>query len=365
MEAEVLVLISIVIPTLYPKQNLRRLLESIVALDYPLKEIEVLIVGNRKQDEAFLNKIKKKYLNIFYDFSIFITQVRSANIARNMGIRRARGEYIFFIDDDCIIHNPQYIKRMTSFLESHADVDAVGGHYLLDESYSQRAIDKTYARLAQQWLEQAADPETGNTQYLIGGNCCYRAKLFREGFVFDPSMSFGGTETSLNSLLISRNKKLVFLFDNPLIHRFRISLFNFLKKAYLQGQGKAHNIRNNNLIVLPSKKSINKDFKNIYTSAYDYFFHLGFHSLERSSALSLKDRLMQKFEMFLFPPRVQTIARRIYSQLFHMIYMISNRFYYQVVYRIYCKIYYMSEYHWRVYLRPVFDFILKIVGKKK
>lgn len=361
-------LISIVIPTLYPKKNLRRLLDSLVCVDYPLKEIEVLIVGNRKQDESFLKKIQNKYFDIFYDFPIFITQVQSANIARNMGIRRARGEFIFFIDDDCIIQNPQYIKRMTSFLENHGDVDAVGGHYLLDESYSQRTIDKTYARLAQQWLEQAADPETGHTQYLIGGNCCYRSKLFREGFVFDPSMSFGGTETSLNSLLISRNKKLVFLFDNPLIHRFRISIFNFLKKAYLQGQGKAHNIRNNKLVVISPRKLLKSEFKNIYTSAYDYFFHLGFHSLERGRALDLKGRLMQKLEIFLFPPRVQTFFRRCYAHLIHLIHvshMISIWFYYQVLYKIYCKMYYMSEYHWRVYLRPVFDFIMKIVGKKK
>ena len=56
------------------------------------------------------------------------------------------------------------------------------------------------------------------------------------------------------------------------------------------------------------------------------------------------------------------LVKKIYHKVRHFLYMSGIFIYYKIIHRIFCKIYYMSEYHWRVYLRPMGNFLL---GRKK
>ncbi len=349
--------ISIVIPTLYPKFNLTRLLQSIAESEFDHKRIDIILVGNQRSSSRYLLELSKKWRDFFYDVRSLCTGVRSANIARNSGIRMARGELIFFIDDDCLVADKSYFKKMTSFMQENPHVSGLGGCYGLDESYSKRTLDKSYAMLAKHWLDQAVFSDTGETQYLIGGNCCYRASVFSEGFSFDPTMSFGGTETSLNSQLMAAGKTLIYRPEFQLKHRFKISLYSFIKKAYGQGRGKAHNLAHNQLKI----REVNKNksalpFSNFYTSCYDYFFQLGVNSKAKKSRFDWKS-WGQYLELLFFPPRVQNRVKHYFSIMRHRLVMAGIFFYYRVIHKIFCKIYYMSEYHWRVYIRPIGSWI--------
>ncbi len=350
--------ITVVIPTLRPEFNVERLIESINHSEFSSQAIDLIVVGNKIKSLHYLKKMKTKWQENFYDLRVLCTGIKSANVARNSGIRLARGELVFFIDDDCIVADRFYFSSMVNYMKEHPEVDALGGCYQLDESYSQREIDKTYAHLAKHWLDHATFNDKGQSQYLIGGNCCYRALLFREGYSFDPAMAFGGTETSLNSQLVSQGKVLIYKPELQLKHRFRVSLYQFIKKAYAQGRGKAHNLRYNQLVERSQR--VEFPFSNLYTGLYDYFFQLGLKSDAKAKGFD-GQRLGQFLELLFFPPRVQNTIKHYYFMIRHRIVMAAIFFYYRVLYKIFCKIYYMSEYHWRVYFRPFFLWVKRLL----
>ena len=91
--------ISIIIPTYKPGPYLKDCLESINNQTMNKKCFEVIIV---------LNGVIKPYIECIYnltkmyDFNsvVITTETPGVSNARNIGLIRAQGEYVCFIDDD-------------------------------------------------------------------------------------------------------------------------------------------------------------------------------------------------------------------------------------------------------------------------
>lgn len=93
-------LVSIVIPTHNRKIMLLRLLKSIFESDY--KNIKVIIVDDASSDGTF-NEVKNKFGK---NKSLFLIRNKKnlfASASRNAGLEKAKGEYIFFVDDDNVL----------------------------------------------------------------------------------------------------------------------------------------------------------------------------------------------------------------------------------------------------------------------
>lgn len=91
--------ISIIIPSHNRARKLIRLLNSIEKSLFPLNYIEVIVVGDYSRDTISL--IKQKYpwiamLNTRHELL--------PSAARQLGAEIASGEFLFFIDDDNILH---------------------------------------------------------------------------------------------------------------------------------------------------------------------------------------------------------------------------------------------------------------------
>tara|TARA_Y100000780_G_scaffold221082_1_gene229008 strand:+ start:14164 stop:15261 length:1098 start_codon:yes stop_codon:yes gene_type:complete len=358
--------ISVVIPTHLPKKNRDSLLKLFTSLkeDNLSRGLDIILVANFSRDLAFLENLLREMREYFYDLRIFATNKESANIARNFGAMKARANYLYFIDDDCALIKSNYLESLLQFMKENADISALGGGYTESNEQSKKRRNHVYAYLASKWLENAVENERGETCYLIGGNTLYRREVFDEGFNFDPQMSYGGTETSLNVQLYQHGKILIYRSEFKVYHHFNLSFFEFIKKAYRQGGGKAHNLQNNlTLKSSISKKKISSDRQMreenlFYFKLYDYFFQLGLNSKTQKHKIPLWKRGLMKMELIFAPP----LVKKIYHKVRHFLYMSGIFIYYKIIHRIFCKIYYMSEYHWRVYLRPMGNFLL---GRKK
>ena len=83
-------IVSIIIPCKNSGATLERCLLSLKGQTY--KNIEILVIDNNSTDDT--KKIAKKYTKFIYNFG----PERSAQ--RNYGAKRARGDYLLFIDSD-------------------------------------------------------------------------------------------------------------------------------------------------------------------------------------------------------------------------------------------------------------------------
>jgi len=112
--------VSIVIPTLNEKENIERLLESIIMQDY--RPIEVIIVDGGSTDDTL--KVINHFIEGFSDESLTIRilseygECRSPANAKNIGFHNAKGRYVLFIDADYVFLEHNFISKVVDALRN-------------------------------------------------------------------------------------------------------------------------------------------------------------------------------------------------------------------------------------------------------
>ena len=90
-------LVSVIIPYFKDEANIENAIES--ALNQTHKKIEIIIIDdeNSTDSKKTINKLKKKF-----KFIKVISTLKNlgVSIARNKGIRSAKGNFIAFLDSD-------------------------------------------------------------------------------------------------------------------------------------------------------------------------------------------------------------------------------------------------------------------------
>lgn len=94
-------LISVIVPIYNVDRYLGRCLNSIISQTY--KNIEIILVNDGSTDNSF--SICQNYQKMYPNISIINQSNQGLSVARNVGIEKATGEYIMFIDSDDWIHS--------------------------------------------------------------------------------------------------------------------------------------------------------------------------------------------------------------------------------------------------------------------
>src|SRR3990167_2252936 len=124
---------SIVITT-YNRAKLmqERALKSALAQDF--KDYEILVVdhGSTDENEKNIHEYFVRYIKIPKNSGIVST-------ARNLGAKKAKGEYIVFLDDDNELHE-DYLEETVSLLSNAQDMCAVSvGRRVIHSGYEHYA----------------------------------------------------------------------------------------------------------------------------------------------------------------------------------------------------------------------------------
>ena len=94
-------LVSVIIPTYRRSKMLERAIESVLGQTYT--NLEILLVNDNNPNDEFTVEIQERIKKYASDSRLqFIIQDRHVNgaVARNVGIKIAKGEYVAFLDDD-------------------------------------------------------------------------------------------------------------------------------------------------------------------------------------------------------------------------------------------------------------------------
>lgn len=225
-------LASIIIPTHRRHRSVLNLLSSLENQDFPRDEFEILVISNLP-DSSLRKKIEKQIDGrLVYDF--FEAGEIGVNRARNLGISKAKGKFLFFLDDDCFATQTFYLKKGIELLRRWPEASAVGGPYSLGSKPS--TIEQVYNGICRQWLENSVR-KSGYTVNLVGGNMVFHAGVFSNGLRFNESIVFGGAETELNARLVQQGYRLKYDPNYSIEHRVHLTLRTFFSKAFWQGFG--------------------------------------------------------------------------------------------------------------------------------
>ena len=115
--------ISVVIPVYNEEKHISKCLDSILAQDYPIDKIEVLVVDGMSEDgtRVMLNDYAKKYKNV----KLIDNPRKVVPTALNIGIGMARGDIIARMDGHAT-YDAEYVKKCVESLDK-TGADNVGG----------------------------------------------------------------------------------------------------------------------------------------------------------------------------------------------------------------------------------------------
>lgn len=103
---------SIIIPVYNAEKTIARCLESLLQQGYDNAEIVIVNDGSKDNSGQICRKYEEEYSNIRY----YEKENGGVSSARNMGIERAKGDYICFVDsDDYVLDN--YFNVLDKYLD--------------------------------------------------------------------------------------------------------------------------------------------------------------------------------------------------------------------------------------------------------
>ena len=110
--------ISVIVPVYNTEKYIEKCLDSLTY--QTLKDIEIIVIndGSTDRSKEIIDDYAKKYKNI----KAYHLQNGGVSKARNFGLKKAKGEYITFLDSDDYIDDNLYEKMYDKAKENDADV---------------------------------------------------------------------------------------------------------------------------------------------------------------------------------------------------------------------------------------------------
>ena len=117
-------LFSVVVPTLNRPKRIEACLRSLALQTHSSYEIIVIDDGSTDSTPERISAVASEFLEVTI-VSLRNAHQSGANHSRNRGIAAARGEYVAFLDDDCVA-DPDWLRHLeTAFTD--ASVAATSG----------------------------------------------------------------------------------------------------------------------------------------------------------------------------------------------------------------------------------------------
>ena len=271
------------------------LIDSLRNQNFPPENLQVLLISNLKDEK--LRQKAPEWRGDFYDFKYMETGEKGVNRARNLGIRFAGGDILYFLDDDCLLPSKDHLLKLLSRHQSEAQVAGIGGGY--KTQYILKGPGRAYHEGQQEWMTAVSKSLFGAKQ-LVGGNASYKREVFDRGFAFDSRIVFGGSEESFNRFLTDNGYRLMLFRDLDVYHIIHVNILTLAEKGFWQGAGHFRNRMETGRGVDMKKQAVFIPSFPVsrMTAVYHLFFKLGY--FWGGSSEKAKGFVLFRFFYFLF-----------------------------------------------------------------
>lgn len=206
---------------------------------------EIIVIDNGSGDGT------REYLQQQSELCIIYND-RNAGVsrARNQGIEKAKGRYIYMLDDDTIVHNG-CLDKFVSFMDAYSDVWLAGGKQVDGQNiviptartfynpfiilarrspWGKTRIGKRQIRkhLMQNWNYQ----DNRTVDWVSGASFCMRASAVEKIGALDSGYFFGFEDLEWAFRVWNHGGKVVYLYDAVITHYVqRSSIKPFSRRA--------------------------------------------------------------------------------------------------------------------------------------
>ncbi len=222
--------VSIIVPVYNVEAYLRTCLDSLV--NQTLTDIEVIVVNDGSPDNS--DKIVSEYAQKYPDIvKSYKKENGGQGSARNLGLLKAHGEYIAYVDSDDYVKLDMFEKMYHEAKKNKADI-VMCTHTIVNEKSRSEVEEKMFLK---------ADTALANAMFNNAGVCnkIYKRELL-EGFTFRTKVWY--EDIDFVTKVLMKAKKISFIDEG---------LYYYL---YRSGSTMNNNNINKNLDILASFDSI-------------------------------------------------------------------------------------------------------------
>lgn len=176
--------LSIVIPVYNTEAYLRRCLDSCLHQDLPTDQYEIITVNDGSTDRSL--EILKDYERQYSNIHVYSQDNKRQGAARNYGLSKAAGEYIWFVDaDDWMANN--CLRKLSSSLDG-TDIFIFPGFWSDNENESvySRFQHRLNANIYDCYFAVAPWGYVFKRTFLVSNDICFMEKVVYEDNEFIP-----------------------------------------------------------------------------------------------------------------------------------------------------------------------------------
>jgi GT2 family glycosyltransferase len=182
-----------------------------------------VIIPTTLPEGATIEPVERLARDSFDDYELLVRREEGAAHARNVGIERARGEKLIFLDDDSIPCEG-YLRTASVALDAYP---AVAGRV-------RQPDDARFADLELPWYDQGG--VTKPTDMLPGCNMAIRREVLDSVGGFDEETFGWGHEESELAERIAQHYEIQYVPELLVEHTYVESFPDYVEKSYLLGR---------------------------------------------------------------------------------------------------------------------------------
>lgn len=172
-------MVSIIIPVYNTKEYLKKCVDSLLAQTY--KDIEIILINDGSTDDSI--KVCEMYEKTDSRVKVF-SQVNSGQgEARNLGISKASGEFIMFVDSDDWVEKNIVEELMNSLTSYEADISIC--NYYRTRINSEEILGCCEEKISKECLDQTIDKD-----YVFNITSLICAKLIKTSLIKASAFKF-------------------------------------------------------------------------------------------------------------------------------------------------------------------------------
>lgn len=221
------VLFSVIVPAYNAGDTIGRCIEALLKQSSQDGRYEIIVVDDGSTDNT------PEVVQSFSGVRFFQQDRQGPASARNLGARKARGDFILFTDADCE-PVPEWAERLLAPLREGNNIVGAKGAYLtrqreLISRFVQLEYEEKYERMAKERFIDFVDTYSA----------AYRREIFLQEGGFDPSFPTPSVEDQeLSFRLAEKGYKMVFVPEAKVYHQHPSSLIDYLLRKFRIGYWK-------------------------------------------------------------------------------------------------------------------------------
>lgn len=221
---------SIIVPTRNRPEQVKECVRSLVELDYPREQYEVIVV-----DDGGDHALEESLEALHERLNVTLIRQRQGGpaSARNTGAARARGKWLAFTDDDCRPASDWLTRLEVAFHEVPDRM--LGGKTLNALTHNLCAVT---SQLILDIVYQFYNPDPGNARFFASNNMAVPAKLYAQLNGFDTRFPVAGSEDrELCDRWIHAGYQLTYIPQARIHHAHCLTLRGFCRQHFNYGRG--------------------------------------------------------------------------------------------------------------------------------